>query len=129
MSDKIIIQDLELSSCIGCSEAERQSAQKLLLCIEIHLPLNRAAQSARLEDSLCYTAVAQHCQRLAAEKPWILLEELTQAVGQSVLQMNIHIEFVKVRIKKFVLPSASWVAVEMTRGPDDYHQRSSGFEV
>lgn len=113
--DKIIVEDLELECRIGWTEIERSEPQKLLLVLELLLDLRPAAETKQLSATVCYVELADALLNFVQSRTWVLLEELADKVAEFVRSTQPLVTEVKVQVKKFVLPQAKWVAVEISR--------------
>ncbi len=113
--DKVIISDLVLYAKIGWTAAERKTPQRLALSLEVSLDLRAAAASRSLTDTICYSRLSRRLSEIAAGNDWVLIEELAEALCGSVLSENSHISAIKLLLKKFSIPDASWTGVEITR--------------
>lgn len=114
-SDKIIIQSLKVQANIGCSAEERSAKQRLELNIEIFADLAEAGATGDLSRTICYHTVCNETQSLISSKNWILLEELAEAVTTMILEKFMLTEKVFVEIRKFVVPSVEYTAIQITR--------------
>jgi dihydroneopterin aldolase len=116
MSDLIRVVDLEVRARIGVPEEERAHAQKLLVSIEMGLEsFGPAAQSDDLAATVNYFEVAERVKSLAAmEPPCKLLETLAEKIAADLLAA-FPIRTLTLEIKKFILPGARWVSVQITR--------------
>ncbi len=115
MSDLIRIVDLEVLAHIGVPDAERAQAQKLLISLEISVEsFTQAATTDDLTKTVNYYNVAQHVKGFVAERERKLLETLAEQLAANLLK-NFAIKKLTLEIKKFILPDARWVSVEITR--------------
>jgi FolB domain-containing protein len=112
--DKIIIQDLEVQCRVGVPNEERVLPQRLLITIEMVLDLAEAAATDDLSRTIDYYTVSRRVLALAASEEWRLIERLASDVATLVLR-DYRPARVRVAVKKFVLPEARWVAVELDR--------------
>ena len=65
--DQILISRLELSTCIGATEAERSQPQRVVASIVIEPMRGFAELGDRLELTVDYDAAAQAVKKLRAE--------------------------------------------------------------
>ncbi|HUC85523.1 MAG TPA: dihydroneopterin aldolase [Candidatus Acidoferrales bacterium] len=114
---RISIVDLEVFYRVGVPEAERATAQRLQLTVEMDFDFTMAARSNDLADTIDYFAVCQRLQRFGEGRSWKLIEKLATDIAHTVL-----IEFkpaaVTVEVKKFVIPEARHVSVCLTKRKD-----------
>ncbi len=113
-SDKIIIQDLELSCRIGVPEAERAQPQRLLVSLEMEHDFAPAAAGDDLNRTINYDAVCRQIRDFAARGSWKLLERFSEEIAQLVLK-EFRPSSVVVEIKKFIIPETKYVAVRIER--------------
>jgi dihydroneopterin aldolase len=67
-----------------------------------------------LAETVDYHAVCQAVKALGQARRWKLIEALADDICELVLE-QFRPSAVRVAIKKFILPDARWVSVEMTR--------------
>lgn len=115
MSDRIRVVDLEVWTQIGVPDEERAHAQKLLVTAELIVdPFSAAAATDDIAKTVDYFAVAGRIKSLAAEKPRRLLETLAEELAADLLK-SFAIKELNLEIKKFILPDARYVSVEVLR--------------
>jgi dihydroneopterin aldolase len=112
--DTIVIEDLEVRYRVGVPEAERAEPQRLCLRVEMETECRAAARSDDLADTIDYYAVTQHLLRWGEKRSWRLIETLAEDIAELVLR-DYGARRVRVRVKKFILPEARFVAVEIER--------------
>src|SRR5262249_52033741 len=100
---------------VGVPAAERARPQRLLLTIEMSCDLANAARSDDLKQTIDYGAVCRRLLRFGARRSWQLIETLANEIG-AMIQREFGAEVVTVEVKKFIIPSARYVAVQITRG-------------
>jgi 7,8-dihydroneopterin aldolase/epimerase/oxygenase len=113
--DRITISDLEVYCRVGVSEDERSAPQRLLFTVDLFLDLGAAAATDDLRRTIDYYAVSRRLLDLGQAGEWRLIERLASDIAGLVLG-EFAAERVRVEVKKFVLPEARWVAVELVRG-------------
>ncbi|MCE0499057.1 MAG: dihydroneopterin aldolase [Methylacidiphilales bacterium] len=116
MSDLIRVVDLEVQAHIGVPKEERARAQKLLISLEMGIGnFHRAAKSDDITATVNYFNVTERVKTLVAKKPpRKLLETLAENIATDLLAA-FPIKTLTVEIKKFILPDARWVSVQITR--------------
>ena len=114
MSDLIRLVDLEVWSCLGVTDTERGKTQRLLVSVEMRTDVARAAVGDELALTVDYDAVSRYVQSFAGEKPRHLLETFAEDLAHALLE-SFALRKLKITAKKFVLPNAAWVAVEIER--------------
>ena len=74
--DTIVITDLEVRYCVGVTDEERRSAQRLLLTIEIRHDFAPAIKTDSVAHTVDYFAVSQALLTFGEGKEWKLIEKL-----------------------------------------------------
>lgn len=113
-TDKIIIEEMDLPFRIGVPDEERAKPQRLRLSIIIEHPLQTAALSDDLAQTIDYGTLANELASFGEGKEWKLLERLAHDLALWILR-RFGGERVTVEAKKFILPNAHHVAVRMSR--------------
>ncbi len=109
--DSIEIRGLRLRGRFGVAAAERAAELEVVADIAVQLPLQRAAQTDDVADTLDYAALCAAAQRLAAARSWRLLESYAGALldliftDARVQSATVHVE------KQGLLPDARAVGV------------------
>ena len=115
MSDLIRVIDLEVWANIGVPEEERAHAQRLLVSLEMKVAgFAEAAASDDVSLTVNYHTVAQRVKAFAAERPCKLLETLAENIATDLLEA-FPIKKLTLEIKKFILPDAQYVSVQIER--------------
>ncbi|MDR3460614.1 MAG: dihydroneopterin aldolase [Verrucomicrobiae bacterium] len=109
---KISIVDLEVFYRVGVPDAERASAQRLLLTVELQSDFTAAAKSDAIADTIDYFAVTQRLLKFGAGREWKLIEKLTVDIAETVLK-EFKPSAVSVEVKKFIIPEARYVSVKV----------------
>ena len=112
--DKIIIADLEVFCQVGVTAEERARPQRLLLTVEMGHNFTAAANSDNLAETIDYHAVTQRLLRFGEGCHWELIETLASDIAAMVLE-DFSPSSVTVEVKKFVIPQARYVSVQLTR--------------
>jgi len=114
MNSKISIVDLEVYYRVGVPDAERATAQRLQLCVEIEFDFTAAARNDDVASTINYYAVSQRLLKFGEGRSWKLIEKLATDIANTIL-----IEFkpaaVTVEVKKFIIPEARHVSVSVTK--------------
>jgi FolB domain-containing protein len=111
---KITIVDLEVSYSIGVTEEERARPQRLLMTLDLTFDFSSASVSDRIEKTINYHEVAQDMLKYGESRSWKLLERLVANVADHIMA-RYKPQAVTVGIKKFALPQARYVSVNLTR--------------
>ena len=112
--DKIIINELVVFYCVGVPDEERARPQRLLITVEMFRDLTAAAKSDDLTQTIDYFAVCQWLLGFGEGRSWKLIEKLAADIAETILR-EFHAETVSVQVKKFIIPQARYIAVELTR--------------
>jgi len=113
--DRIVIKDLEVDAQIGVTETERTHVQRLLITVEMERDLAEAGRSDGEAATTRYDVVADLIRRIAAERPRKLIEALAEDIAEAILSRRLA-QTVTVEVKKFSVPHARHVSVEIRRG-------------
>ena len=111
--DKIIIHDLEVFYRVGVPDEERATPQRLLVGVEMIRDL-AAAASDSLSKTIDYHSVTRRLLTFGESRSWRLIETLAEDIAKMVLA-EFAPNTVSVEIKKFIVPEARFVAVQLTR--------------
>jgi 7,8-dihydroneopterin aldolase/epimerase/oxygenase len=109
---KITIVDLEVAYCVGVTEEERATPQRLLVTVDMSFDFTSAALSDRIERTINYQTMAEELLKFGEGRSWKLLEKLVNNVADWVLTQY-KPEAVLVEVKKFSIPQARFVSVSM----------------
>ena len=112
--DKILIKALECMAHIGVPAAERRRKQRILLDLVLELDLKKAGRQDRVEATLDYAAVTAEVQRIVRQKSFRLVEALAEQTAEMILK-KFQPDSVTVRVRKFSVPGARSVGVEIVR--------------
>jgi len=111
---KITIVELEVFCCVGVSDEERATAQRLLMTVDMTYDFSTAAISDRIERTINYQEVAEEVAKFCEGRAWKLIEKLATNLVDMVMA-KFQAQAVAVEIKKFALPKARHVSVSITR--------------
>ena len=112
--DQILISQLQLSSRIGATEAERSQPQRLLASIVLEPTRTFAESRDRLALTVDYDAVAQAVKAHANVGERTLIETLAEEIA-SLLLRRFAVAAVTVELRKFFLPDAEFTGVRLRR--------------
>ena len=112
--DTVFIEGLEVLAHVGVTEEERRRRQRISIDVGMLLSLARAGRSDSVEDSIDYAAVSVQVRKLAENRSYRLAEALAQALADGILK-QFHPRQVCVRVRKFSVPGAVSVGVEIRR--------------
>jgi dihydroneopterin aldolase len=108
------IVDLEVKSKIGVPEKERESFQKLLVCILFQIDGGFRELNDQLDKTIDYGAVAAEVVRVAEENRAQLLETLVSEIADT-LMARFRMLHLEVELKKLILPNTRYVSVKSIR--------------
>jgi dihydroneopterin aldolase len=111
---KISIVDLEVFYCVGVTDEERATPQRLLLTVEMGFDITSAALSDRIERTIDYHSVAQMLLKHGEGRSWKLLERLVSNLCDIILS-DFKAQSVSVTVKKFIIPEARYVSVQLAK--------------
>jgi dihydroneopterin aldolase len=111
---KISIVDLEVFYCVGVTDEERATPQRLLLTVEMGFDITSAALSDRIERTIDYHSVAQMLLKHGDGRSWKLLERLVSNLCDIILS-DFKAQSVSVTVKKFIIPEARYVSVQLAK--------------
>jgi dihydroneopterin aldolase len=112
--DKILIRDLEVHFCVGVPDEERAQPQRLLITVEMETDFSLAVRDDSLALTIDYQAVCQWITRLGEGRSWRLLETLASEIADRILR-EFKPKSIDVQIKKFIIPQARYIAVQLNR--------------
>lgn len=84
MSDSIFVRGLEFEANHGYTAAERRATRRFRLSFELRTPLDRAAGSDRIADTVDYRRLCELAMAAATGSTHKLLESLAGAVGEAI---------------------------------------------
>ena len=111
---KITIVDLEVFYCVGITDEERATPQRLLVTVDMNFDFASAAVSDRIEKTINYHTVIQELLNFGEGRSWKLIERLASSIADKVLA-EYKPQAVMVEVKKFAVPQARHVSVSVTR--------------
>ena len=113
-SDRIHIEQLEISSRVGVPEEERAVPQRLTVSISLW-PSNEARDLAdKIEKTVNYSAVAEETKHFVRNQSFNLIETLADRLAMHLLK-TFPTQKVTVELRKFPLKDAKYVSVTVTR--------------
>jgi dihydroneopterin aldolase len=115
MSDLIHIADLEVWTHIGVPNEERAQPQMLRVTLVISVDdIGPAARADDVELTINYADVAARVKDFATARPRRLLETFANDLADELLAA-FPMQHLRLEVKKFVLPDARHVSVEIER--------------
>lgn len=111
----VFIRDLVLSCSIGVHGHERQAAQRVRLNLDLAVCERDKDLEDKLENVVCYEAIADGVRALIARGHVNLVETLAEEIAKMCLEDR-RVRSVRVRVEKLdILPDAASVGVEIER--------------
>ena len=114
MTDRILINGLELSSFIGVPDEERTTAQRLTANLVLEPLRDFTALGEALENTVDYLRVCAEVRALSLARPRRLLETLAEDLA-TLLLARFALRAVEVELRKYILPDTAFVAVKIHR--------------
>ncbi|WNK20905.1 dihydroneopterin aldolase [Halomonas piscis] len=116
MTDRIIIEALEVETVIGAYDWERTLQQRLSLDLELATDIRPAAATDDLALALDYAALCERIQAFAAEHQFELVETFAERLVAT-LREEFGITGVTLTLRKpGAVPAAASVGLKITRG-------------
>ncbi len=113
-SDRIHIEQLEISSRVGVPEEERAVPQRLTVSISLW-PYQEARDLAdKIEKTVNYSVVAEETKHFVRNQSFNLIETLADRLAMHLLK-TFPTQKVTVELRKFPLEDAEYVSVTVTR--------------
>lgn len=112
--DKITIKDLELDAHLGVTPEERARPQKVLVTVVLERDLGEAGRTDTETATTPYDEVVQAIKDVVAERPRKLIEAMALEISREILYRRMAVS-VTVEVKKFSIPRAQYVSVELQR--------------
>lgn len=109
-----MIEGLRCWAHVGVPEEERRHRQRLLLDITLETPLARAGKRDDVRATVDYAAAAALAKKITEGRPYKLVEAIAERIAAALLK-SFTVDAVSVRIRKFSVPQAESVGVEITR--------------
>ena len=109
--EKIEIRSLEVWARVGVPEEERKNLQRLLLDVEVLPQESFAGMRDSIERTVDYAAMTEDLTDFCAKTPRKLIETLAFECAERIVE-SYPAKEARVRVKKFILPSTEYVAVE-----------------
>lgn len=114
MTDRIVIDSLELSAFIGVPDAERSTAQRLTVNLVLEPVRGFSDLGDAIERTVDYFRVGEEAKALSLARPRRLIETLAEEIATHLLE-RFALEAVEVEVRKYILPDTAFVAVALRR--------------
>ena len=113
-SDRIHIEQLEVSTHIGVPDEERGAPQRLTVSISFW-PYREAGDLAdKIENAINYSSVVEETKNFVREQSVNLIETLADRLAMHLLK-NFRMQKVTIELRKFPFEDANYVSVTVTR--------------
>ena len=110
----IEIAELEVQSSVGVSEKERQTRQKLAVCLRFQIAPPFGSLADEIARTIDYGAVANEVSAIAASGSRRLIETLVAQIADGLMARFPMIRL-EVELRKFILPNTRYVSVRTAR--------------
>lgn len=117
MSDRVLVEGLQVEVVVGVYDHERDAPQPLLFDLELSCDNRKPAASDAVADTVDYAAVCEAVRRFVSRQRPQLLETLAERLAAELLR-RFAVETARVRIRKPVAAKAlgaASVGVEIVR--------------
>jgi len=114
MPEWIEIAELEVQSSVGVSEKERQTRQKLAVCLRFQIAPPFGSLADEIARTIDYGAVANEVSAIAASGSRRLIETLVAEIADGLMARFPMIRL-EVELRKFILPNTRYVSVRTAR--------------
>lgn len=98
--DTIFIDGLQTQAIIGIYDWEREQRQPLIFDIDMDLPINQAASSDDINDTVDYKQVADEVIKLVEESRYELLETLCEDICRHILDNHPAVQLIRLKVSK-----------------------------
>lgn len=113
-SDRIHIEELEISARIGVPEDERATPQRLTVSISFWLRHEKRDLADKIEKTVNYSTVAEETKSFVRGQSLNLIETLADRLATHLLK-TFPIQKITVELRKFPFEDAKYVSVIVTR--------------
>lgn len=98
--DKVIIKGLEVTCVIGVNDWERESAQKVIVDLELFADLSKAVASDDIADAPDYNALCGQIVGEMSKTSYSLLESFAAQVADICLQSHGSVRKARITVSK-----------------------------
>jgi dihydroneopterin aldolase len=114
LSDRIHIEQLEISAYVGVPEKERSTPQRLTVSISFWPYCEQRDMADKIDNTVNYSIVAKETKNFVRDQSTNLIETLADRLATHLLK-TFHIQKITVELRKFPLEDAKHVSVTVTR--------------
>jgi len=113
-SDRIHIEQLEVSTHIGVPDEERGAPQRLTVSISFW-PYREAGDLAdKIENAINYSSVVEETKNFVRDQSVNLIETLADRLAMHLLK-HFRMQKITIELRKFPFEDANYVSVTVTR--------------
>lgn len=124
VTDRIVIEGLEIDCIVGVLPRERDETQPLRIDLTIHRDLATAGRSGRIADTCDYARIVDEVAALVRFRRYRLLENAAEELAAMILGVHPGNETVEIRLTKpQAIAAARTAGVEIRRSLADYPRR------
>jgi len=113
-SDRIHIEQLEISTRVGVLEEERAVPQRLTVSISLWPCRETRDLGDKIDNTVNYSAVAEETKNFVRDQSFNLIETLADRLAMHLLK-TFPTQKVAVELRKFPLKDAKYVSAVVTR--------------
>jgi dihydroneopterin aldolase len=113
-SDRIHIEQLEISTRIGVPEEERASPQRLTVSISFWPNHEAGGLADKIASTVNYSAVAEETRKFVRDQSVNLIETLADRLAMHLLK-HFRMQKITIELRKFPFEDAKYVSVTVTR--------------
>jgi dihydroneopterin aldolase len=114
LSDRIHIEQLEISACVGVPEKERSTPQRLTVSISFWPYHEQRDVADRIDNTVDYSTVAEETKNFVRDQQANLIETLADRLAMHLLK-TFPVQKVAVELRKYPLHDAKYVSATATR--------------
>jgi len=113
--DRMSLAAVRCMCHIGVTAEERRTRQRIEIDLDLWANLEEAGRTADLACTVDYRVVADEVRALCEGRPFHLVEAMTAAVLDLVLERFPRVSRASVRVRKYVLPDVAHIEIAMER--------------
>jgi dihydroneopterin aldolase len=114
LSDRIHIEQLEISAHVGVPEKERSTPQRLTVSISFWPYHDQRDVGDQIDNTVNYSIVAEETKNFVRDQQTSLIETLAERLATHLLK-TFRIQKITVELRKFPLKDAKHVSITITR--------------
>jgi dihydroneopterin aldolase len=114
LSDRIHIEELELSTHVGVPDEERRAPQRLTASISFWTHHEAGDLADKIGNTVNYSDVVEETKNFVRDQSVNLIETLADRLAMHLLN-NFRIQRITIELRKFPFDDAKYVSVTVTR--------------